>query len=112
MHPVEANEIFVALGQERKLALRQSGFEFYDWNTAGSGQAPLRRVVGPARGGRPRAVCRARKTQVSARARQAHNSRRPTVTGKRAARTAGNNPPMKPMANAHLRPSTTAGESR
>jgi threonine aldolase len=27
------------LGQERKLALRQSGFEFYDWNTAGSGQA-------------------------------------------------------------------------
>jgi threonine aldolase len=39
MHPVEANEVFVALGQERKQALRQLGFEFYDWNTAGSGQA-------------------------------------------------------------------------
>jgi threonine aldolase len=38
MHPVEANEIFLALGQERKRALRQSGFEFYDWNSAGSGQ--------------------------------------------------------------------------
>jgi threonine aldolase len=39
MHPVEANEIFLALGQERKQALRQSGFEFYDWNAASSGQA-------------------------------------------------------------------------
>jgi threonine aldolase len=39
MHPVEANEIFLALGQERKRALRQAGFEFYDWNAASSGQA-------------------------------------------------------------------------
>ena len=39
MHPVEANEVFVALGQERKLALRQSGFEFYDWSNVASGQA-------------------------------------------------------------------------
>jgi len=38
MHPVEANEIFLALGQERKQALRKSGFEFYDWNSAASGQ--------------------------------------------------------------------------
>lgn len=39
MHPVEANEIFLAPGQERKQALRQAGFEFYDWNAASSGQA-------------------------------------------------------------------------
>jgi threonine aldolase len=39
MHPVEANEIFLALGQERKRALRQAGFEFYDWNAVGTGQA-------------------------------------------------------------------------
>lgn len=38
MHPVEANEIFLALGQERKVALRRQGFEFYDWNMASSGQ--------------------------------------------------------------------------
>jgi threonine aldolase len=38
MHPVEANEIFLALGQERKQALRQAGFEFYDWNAAGTGE--------------------------------------------------------------------------
>jgi threonine aldolase len=38
MHPVEANEVFLALGQERKQALRQAGFEFYDWNAASSGQ--------------------------------------------------------------------------
>jgi threonine aldolase len=41
MHPVEANEIFLALGNERKLALRQAGFEFYDWNAAATGQARL-----------------------------------------------------------------------
>lgn len=39
MHPVEANEIFLALGQDRKRDLRQRGFEFYDWNAASSGQA-------------------------------------------------------------------------
>jgi threonine aldolase len=38
MHPVEANEIFLALGKERKQALRQSGFEFHDWNADSSGQ--------------------------------------------------------------------------
>jgi threonine aldolase len=38
MHPVEANEIFLALGQERKQALRQAGFEFYDWNAASTGE--------------------------------------------------------------------------
>lgn len=38
MHPVEANEIFLALGQERKRALRQAGFEFYDWNSVSTGQ--------------------------------------------------------------------------
>ena len=38
MHPVEANEVFLALGQERKQALRQAGFEFYDWNAASTGE--------------------------------------------------------------------------
>jgi threonine aldolase len=38
MHPVEANEIFLALGQERKQALRAAGFEFYDWNAASTGE--------------------------------------------------------------------------
>jgi threonine aldolase len=38
MHPVEANEIFLALGQERKQTLRAAGFEFYDWNAASTGE--------------------------------------------------------------------------
>ena len=38
MHPVEANEIFLALGTERKQALRQAGFEFYDWGPASTGE--------------------------------------------------------------------------
>jgi threonine aldolase len=38
MHPVEANEVFLALGQQRKQALRQGGFEFHDWNAASTGQ--------------------------------------------------------------------------
>lgn len=38
MHPVEANEIFLALGAERKQALRQAGFEFYDWGPASTGE--------------------------------------------------------------------------
>jgi threonine aldolase len=38
MHPVEANEVFLALGKQRKQALRQSGFEFYDWNSDSSGE--------------------------------------------------------------------------
>lgn len=39
MHPVEANEVFLALGQERKQALRRAGFEFYDWSAASTGHA-------------------------------------------------------------------------
>ena len=39
MHPVEANEVFVALGPDRKQALRHAGFEFYDWNAVSAGQA-------------------------------------------------------------------------
>ncbi len=38
LHPVEANEAFVALG-EHSTALRAQGFGFYDWNDAGSGDA-------------------------------------------------------------------------
>lgn len=38
MHPVEANEIFLALGTERKQTLRQAGFEFYDWGPASTGE--------------------------------------------------------------------------
>jgi hypothetical protein len=41
-----------------------------------------------------------------------YSSRNPTVTGIRAARTAGNKPPTKPMASAHLSPShSKAGET-
>jgi threonine aldolase len=39
MHPVEANEVFVKLGEERKAALRAQGFEFYDWGPVASGEA-------------------------------------------------------------------------
>jgi threonine aldolase len=39
MHPVEANEIFLTLGRERKQSLRQAGFEFYDWNAQSTGEA-------------------------------------------------------------------------
>ena len=38
MHPVEANEVFLALGRERKQALRHQGFEFYDWNADSTGE--------------------------------------------------------------------------
>ena len=38
MSPVEANELFVDLGQHAA-ALRALGFDFYDWGDAGSGQA-------------------------------------------------------------------------
>lgn len=37
--PVEANEVFVRLGDEGKRELRQAGFEFYDWGTQHSGAA-------------------------------------------------------------------------
>jgi threonine aldolase len=39
LHPVEANEVFVQLGDGGKAALRQAGFEFYDWGAETSGQA-------------------------------------------------------------------------
>jgi threonine aldolase len=36
---VEANEVFVHLGDERKAQLRSAGFEFYDWGPVTSGEA-------------------------------------------------------------------------
>jgi threonine aldolase len=39
MHPVQANEVFVRLGDARIAALRNAGFEFYDWGASGSGEA-------------------------------------------------------------------------
>lgn len=39
LHPVEANEVFVRLGDERKSKLRAAGFGFYDWGSARSGEA-------------------------------------------------------------------------
>jgi threonine aldolase len=39
VQPVEANEIFVQLGDERKADLRNAGFEFYDWGPQTSGEA-------------------------------------------------------------------------
>jgi len=39
LHPVEANEIFVKLGDAGKERLRAQGFEFYDWGALGSGEA-------------------------------------------------------------------------
>jgi threonine aldolase len=37
LHPVEANEVFVKLGGERRAALRAAGFEFYDWGPIEAG---------------------------------------------------------------------------
>jgi threonine aldolase len=39
LHPVEANEVFVALGVPRRAALRAAGFEFYDWGAESAGEA-------------------------------------------------------------------------
>ncbi|MFL6602309.1 MAG: threonine aldolase family protein [Steroidobacteraceae bacterium] len=39
LHPVEANEVFVQLGDKRKAQLRDAGFEFYDWGPQTSGEA-------------------------------------------------------------------------
>ncbi len=41
LHPVEANEIFVGLGLPRRKALREAGFEFYDWGPEAQGEARL-----------------------------------------------------------------------
>jgi threonine aldolase len=39
LHPVEANEVFVHLGEARKTQLRSAGFEFYDWGPKSCGEA-------------------------------------------------------------------------
>lgn len=39
LHPVEANEIFLRLGDARREALRAAGFEFYDWGAPDAGEA-------------------------------------------------------------------------
>lgn len=39
LHPVEANEVFVKLGNEGIATLRAQGFEFYDWGATNSGEA-------------------------------------------------------------------------
>jgi threonine aldolase len=41
LHPVEANEVFVQLGDAHKASLRAAGFEFYDWGAPRSGIARL-----------------------------------------------------------------------
>jgi threonine aldolase len=41
LHPVEANEIFVALGVKGRQDLRAAGFEFYDWGPESDGEARL-----------------------------------------------------------------------
>ncbi|HJS89728.1 MAG TPA: beta-eliminating lyase-related protein [Steroidobacteraceae bacterium] len=41
LHPVEANEVFVNLGDRHKESLRAAGFEFYDWGAPASGTARL-----------------------------------------------------------------------
>jgi threonine aldolase len=39
LHPVEANEVFVQLGVQRRQGLRAAGFEFYDWGAESAGEA-------------------------------------------------------------------------
>ena len=39
LHPVEANEVFIALGVARRQALRAAGFEFYDSGVESAGGA-------------------------------------------------------------------------
>ena len=39
LQPVEANEVFLALGVTRREALRAAGFEFYDWGSESAGEA-------------------------------------------------------------------------
>jgi threonine aldolase len=36
--PVQANEVFINLGEEAKRELRQAGFDFYDWGAESSGE--------------------------------------------------------------------------
>jgi threonine aldolase len=39
LHPVEGNEVFLCLGEERKRCLRAQGIDFHDWGAPGGGQA-------------------------------------------------------------------------
>jgi threonine aldolase len=39
LHPVQANEVFVKLGVQRRQELRAAGFEFYDWGAESAGEA-------------------------------------------------------------------------
>jgi threonine aldolase len=41
LYPVEANELFLKLGDANKQALRAAGFHFYDWAAPASGEARL-----------------------------------------------------------------------
>jgi threonine aldolase len=41
LYPVEANELFLKLGDANKKALRDAGFRFYDWAAPASGEARL-----------------------------------------------------------------------
>ncbi len=41
LHPVEANEVFLRLGVERRQQLRTQGFEFEDWGETARGHARL-----------------------------------------------------------------------
>ena len=41
LHPVEANEVFIELGDTGKASLRAAGFEFYDWGSPASGAARM-----------------------------------------------------------------------
>ena len=41
LHPVEANEVFLKLGVGPRQALRDAGFEFYDWGVESAGEARL-----------------------------------------------------------------------
>ena len=41
LHPVEANEVFLGLGVERRQQLRARGFEFEDWGPEARGHARL-----------------------------------------------------------------------
>lgn len=41
LHPVEANEVFLHIGESGAARLRELGFEFYDWGAEGSGEARL-----------------------------------------------------------------------
>jgi threonine aldolase len=39
LHPVEANEVFLRLGEKAIARLREAGFAFYDWGALHSGEA-------------------------------------------------------------------------